>query len=99
MSSASILNRWSFFTKIRVQVILFALLLPIVRPAFADSPYLTAGRPDGISLLPAPPAAGSSVALSDLSLVRSVVHDGTAAEKKRATKDSSLAFLIFEPAI
>src|SRR5690242_7550042 len=65
----------------------------------AADQYLTANQPDGISLLPPPPAAGSAEAVAELSFVRAVVHERTAAEKARAQKDSSLAFSVFQPAI
>jgi acid phosphatase (class A) len=56
-------------------------------------------RPDGVALLPPPPAAGSVEEAADLAEVQAVFHARTPAELERATKDSSLAFSLFRSAI
>lgn len=61
--------------------------------------YLPAGKPDGIALLPPPPAPGSSEQAADLASARAVFLGRTRAEEARAFKDASLAFELFAPAI
>jgi acid phosphatase (class A) len=77
----------------------FALLLATAAPLFAETPYITTNRLDGVSLLPPPPGRGSVEEAADLATVRSVFNGRTDAEKNRAMKDSGLAFSLFEPAI
>lgn len=75
------------------------LLLPCATPLFAADRYLAPGHPDGIALLPPPPAAGSAEAAADLDEARSVFKNRTPAEESRAKKDAGLSFSLFEPAI
>jgi len=77
--------------------LLFCALLS--SPLAASERYLSPGHPDGITLLPPPPAVGSEEEAADLASVRAVVHGRTKAEEARAFADSGLAFAIFEPAI
>lgn len=75
------------------------LLLRAAAPVLADTIYLTPGHPDGVALLPPPPAAGSTEEVADLASVRSVCLGRSAAEEKRARTDDKLSFDIFAPAI
>jgi acid phosphatase (class A) len=75
------------------------LLLRAAAPLWADTIYLTPGRPDGIVLLSPPPAAGSAEEAADLASVRAVCFGRTAEEEKRARSDDKLSFDIFAPAI
>jgi acid phosphatase (class A) len=75
------------------------LALSTAAPALAQSLYLAAGKPDGIALLPPPPASGSVEEAADLSTVRAVFKGRTSEELARATKDASLSFSLFARAI
>jgi acid phosphatase (class A) len=61
--------------------------------------YLAPGHPDGVALLPPPPASGSAEEAADLASARAVFQGRTSGEEKRAFKDSSLAFSLFASAI
>ena len=78
-------------------VLSFLLSLPI--PLLAQQRYLSPGHPNGIALLPPPPAPGSVEETADLDSVRAVFKGRTPAEEKRALKDAALSFSIFAPAI
>jgi acid phosphatase (class A) len=65
----------------------------------AAEPYLAAGHPDVIALLPPPPFAGSAEQDADLNTVRAVSKKETATETEKAKKDESLSFSLFVPAI
>lgn len=82
-----------------VSSLAIALLLTTAAPVFADAPYITTNRFDGVSLLPPPPARGSVEEAADLGTVRAVFNARTDVEKTRAMKDSGLAFSLFQPAI
>jgi acid phosphatase (class A) len=75
-----------------------ALLLVTATPVFADTPYITTNRLNGIALLPPPPGRGSAEESADLATVRAVFSARTDPEKIRAMKDSGLAFTLFQPA-
>jgi acid phosphatase (class A) len=76
------------------------LLLTAANSALAQTNrYLTAGRPDGIALLPPPPAEDSAEQAADLASARAVFDGRTQAETTRAVKDSTLAFSLFAPVI
>ncbi len=75
------------------------LLLFLAPQLWAQSGYLTAGSPDGVALLPPPPASGSAEEAADLQTVRSVFKVRTPTEEKRAFKDATLAFSLFAPII
>jgi acid phosphatase (class A) len=78
-------------------VLCWLLSAPI--PLFAQQHYLAPGHPDGVALLPPPPAAGSVEETADLDSVRAVFKGRTPAEEKRALKDAGLSFSIFPAAI
>lgn len=75
------------------------LLLLLAPQLWAQSAYLSAGSPDGVALLLAPPAVGSAEEAADLQTVRCVFKARTPAEEKRAFKDATLAFSLFGPII
>ena len=80
-------------------LILLCFLLPAAIALRAEENYLAPGQPDGIALLPPPPAPGSEEEAADLASARTVFHGRTKAEEIRAFQDSTLAFALFEPAI
>src|SRR4051794_4589638 len=82
--------------RVPVAFLIFVLLAGI--PSFA-APYLQPRSPDGVALLPGPPVDGSVEAAADLETVRAVVKARTDAEKAKASKDSTLAFSLFDGAI
>src|SRR5438552_18746901 len=61
----------------------------------AQSLYLPTGGPDGIALLPSPPAPHSSEEAAELACVRSVFNARTPAEEAHATNSSTLSFTLF----
>jgi acid phosphatase (class A) len=75
------------------------LLLALCTPVLGQSLYLASRAPDGIALLPPPPASGSAEEAADLAEARSVFNGRTPADEARATKSSGLAFSLFGPAI
>jgi acid phosphatase (class A) len=75
------------------------LLLGTTASLVGGTAYITTNSFDGISLLPPPPARGSTEEVADLASVRAVFNGRTEAEKVRAMKDSGLAFSLFEPAV
>jgi acid phosphatase (class A) len=80
-------------------VALLALNLALaVLPLRADQ-YLAPGEPNGLALLPPPPAADSPEQAADLELSRSVIKSRTHADEVKAMKDETLALMIFAPAI
>jgi acid phosphatase (class A) len=83
----------------RSTALTFALVLLLAGPLWAQTNYLAPLRPDGVALLPPPPAAGSLEEAADLAEARAVFHARTPAETERAAKDSSLGFSLFRPAI
>ena len=64
-------------------------------PVAAQDIYLAKGRPDGVALLPPPPALGSEEEAADLATVRAVFKARTPAETARAEKDSTLSLFNF----
>jgi acid phosphatase (class A) len=76
-----------------------ALLLANATSLFGQAAYITTNTIDGISLLAPPPSRGSAEEAADLASVRAVFNGRTEAEKERATKDSGLAFSLFQPAV
>jgi acid phosphatase (class A) len=81
------------------RTLILSLLLVVASPVLADLHYLTPGRPDGVALLPPPPAPGSAEEAADLASARGVFKARTPAEEARATKDSSLSIFLFGPAV
>jgi len=79
--------------------LLLALLLALCAPAIGQSLYFPNGLPDGVALLPSPPARGSAEAAADLDCVRTVCKARTKEEEASAMKSSTLAFSLFAPAI
>lgn len=75
------------------------LALCFSTPSFAGEKYLTANQPDGIALLPPPPAPDSAEQNADLASARAVFQAATDAGRKRAEKDASLSLYNFAPAI
>jgi acid phosphatase (class A) len=87
------------FRRFEGPVVALVLLFASAAPLFGDSAYLTTNSFDGISLLPPPPARGSTEEVADLASVRTVFDGRTEAEKTRAMKSSSLSFSLFQPAV
>ncbi len=89
--------------KFLLQATAAALLLchvaSCVAPAAGQTRYLVPGRPDGVSLLPPPPLAGSEEAAADLASVRAVFQGRTPAQEARAVKSAGLSMFLFAPAI
>jgi acid phosphatase (class A) len=83
----------------RSGALMLALLFLLTAPLWAQTNYLAPLRPDGVALLPPPPAAGSPEEIADLAEARAVFHARTPKETERATKDATLAFTLFRPAI
>jgi acid phosphatase (class A) len=75
------------------------LLLAAAWPLYADSHYLTSGKPEGVALLAPPPAAGSAEEAADLASARAVFKARTPEEQARAFKDASLSMFLFTSAI
>ncbi len=75
------------------------LFLALAISALGQELYLKPGQPDGIALLPPPPAAGSCEEAADLASVRAIFNARTPAEEARAFKDARLSFALFAPAI
>lgn len=75
------------------------LLLGMAAAGMAQESYLAASHLDGIALLPPPPAEGSAEAAADLASVRAVFHGRTPAQEALATRNASLSFFLFTPAI
>ncbi len=95
-------QRWfsrSHSPALRSAALLLVLSLSLATPLFAQSRYLASGKPEGVALLPPPPAAGSVEEAADLASARAVFTHRTPAEEARAHKDASLAFALFAPAI
>jgi acid phosphatase (class A) len=79
--------------------LLLCLLFLAAPPLLAESHYLPAGRPDGVALLPPPPAPGSAEEAADLLAARAVFNGRTEAEKDHAFKTASLSIFLYAPAI
>lgn len=77
--------------------LLVASLLGV--PAWASRPYLAALQPDGVAVLPPPPAHGSAEAAADLATVRAVCLGRTARDEARANESASLSVFLFAAAI
>jgi acid phosphatase (class A) len=75
------------------------LLLCLATPLWAADPYLAPGHPDGIALLPPPPAPGSEEQAADMEEARTVFKGRTPAQEARALKDATLTFNLFASAI
>jgi acid phosphatase (class A) len=80
---------------------IFILCILLQAAAFVPAAeiFLAPGKPDGIALLPPPPAPGSEEEKADLAEAQAVFHGRTASEEARALKDAKLSFASFEPAI
>lgn len=81
------------------RLLILCALLQAAVPLPAEDTYLPPGRPDGIALLPPPPAPASEEEAADLASTRAVFYGRTPAEEARAFKDATLSFNIFERAI
>lgn len=92
---SNLISRRAFALSMAVAV----LALPLATPVIAEEHYLAPNHPDGIALLPPPPAPGSQEQAADLNSARAVFKGRTPAEEAKANKDSTLAFSIFEPSI
>jgi len=86
-------SRW------RSGVLALGLALLLAPPLFAESYYLAPDHPDGVALLPPPPAPGSEEGAADLAEARAVFQARTPAETARASRDSKLTIFLFAPAI
>lgn len=86
-------------TALRAAALALVLSLATAAPVLAQGLYLAAGKPDGIALLPPPPAPGSAEEAADLNEARAVFKARTPAELERARKDASLKFSVFARAI
>lgn len=71
------------------------LLALLAGPTLAENIYLAKGQPDGVALLPPPPAPGSEEQAADLATVRLVFKARTPEETARAEKDESLSLFNF----
>ena len=80
-------------------VLALGLLLLTGTTLPAGQPYLPPGLPDGIALLPPPPAPGSAEQAADLESAREVFAGRTPELQARAFRDASLSFSIFTPII
>lgn len=98
MISKTNLQRHIFNSRKYAALLPLALLLAATTPLFADTPYVSTNRLNGIGLLPPPPGRGSAEEAADLATVRAVFNGRTEPEKTRAMKDSGLAFSLFQPA-
>src|SRR5689334_425386 len=92
----SFLTTW--FSRRGLRSLMMAGLLAAA-PIFAGQPYLELNQPNGIELLPPPPATGSAELAADLASARAVFKAATPAEQKKAEKDASLSIYNFAPAI
>src|SRR5690348_18452217 len=81
------------------RLFVLSLLLQVGALLQAAEIYLAPGKPDGIALLPPPPAPGSEEEKADLAEAQAVFRGRTAAEEARAFKDAKLSFALFESAI
>jgi acid phosphatase (class A) len=77
--------------------LLVAALLPVF--AWADRPYLESLQPDGVALLPSPPAPGSAEEAADLATVRTVCRGRSSKDETQANISASLSIFLFAPAI
>ena len=77
----------------------FILLLCVSAPLLGGEAYLAPHQPDGVALLPPPPAPDSAEQAADLASARAVFKARTPAEQARAETDSSLSLFNFAPAI
>ena len=93
------LPSWISRRRLPPSTLRLALLLATAVSLSAAPAYLTTNSFDGISLLPPPPERGSTEEAADLASVRAVFNGRTEAEEERATKDSGLAFSLFQPAV
>jgi acid phosphatase (class A) len=87
------------FRLIPAPALALALLFATTTPLLAQAAYITTNTFDGVSLLPPPPSRGSAEEVADLASVRAVFNGRTEAENARATKDSALAFSLFQSSI
>lgn len=97
LSCENILSRRAFTAAMLSLLLMLGVATPL--PLLADEPYLKPGHPDGIALLPPPPAPGSKEQEADLNESRAVFKGRTPEEEVRAFKDAKLSFSLFEPAI
>jgi acid phosphatase (class A) len=79
-------------------VLALGLFITSAASLLGQGAYITTNRFDSISLLPPPPGRGTAEEIADLASVRAVFNGRTEAEKARATKDSGLAFSLFQSA-
>jgi acid phosphatase (class A) len=78
---------------------IWLVLYCLVAPLFAAETYLAPGQPDGIALLPPPPAPNSPEQAADLASASNVFQAAQAKEKERAEKFATLTIFKFAPAI
>ena len=84
---------------LRGAALVLVLSFSVAAPLCAQTQYLPPGKPDGLALLPPPPAPGSEEEAADLAETRAVFNHRTPAEEAKAKIDAKLAFSIFAPAI
>ncbi len=89
----------SVASRLHLPLLNLFLFLSLTASLLADQKYLTAGKPDGITLLPQHPVPGTAEYAADLNCARAVFNGKTAAEEKRATKLASLTIFNFSEAI
>jgi acid phosphatase (class A) len=98
---AELFGKLRFKTQMRLTNFTLVLLLCLAAPLqlLAQEHYLAPNHPDGIALLPPPPAPGSDEAAADLQEARAVFNSRTHEQEARAMKDAKLTFALYEPAI
>jgi acid phosphatase (class A) len=90
MKTSSILRR---------NCLLAGMWLAIAAPLLAQDRYLAPGKPDVLSLLPAPPAAGSHEQAADLAEAQQAVKNRTPEEVAHGKAESDFGLSNFSPAI
>lgn len=95
MSSRSLRDSGSF----RLTVVWVWLLLGLAAPLLAAEPYLPAGKPDGLALLPPPPMPGSPEAAADLAKALETFKTQPLLDTNTMMAVESLSLTLFTPAI
>lgn len=75
------------------------LVLLSVAPVLAAGPYLSAGHPDALALLPPPPETNSTEQAADLAEVLAVFKTRTPADETAALAEQEPTIFCFTPAI
>lgn len=83
----------------RCNYLLAGVWLTFAAPLLAQERYLALGKPDVLSLLPAPPAAGSHEQTADLAEVQQAVKNRTPEEVAHGKAESDFSLSNFSPAI